>query len=118
MHRPDARGRRSCRRRVTGHFTKTCIVGYELERGADTVWWTMAFDPATGVRFGLDKPDVDPDLLFRGKYDAFVDFTRLSKTGQAGPFPLTFSGNPNVYMHISEAFAAASQVATVDTRFS
>ncbi len=89
---------------------------YELSEGADTVWWTMSFDPATGVAFSLAPPGQTGDIVFRGDHKAMLRWMRQSKAGAAvGAMPLQQLGDPGTMTVIGPAFAAAQKVATLDT---
>jgi hypothetical protein len=90
-------------------------LAYELSRDGGTVWWTMDFDPKTGVRFGLTAPEQPADLTFHGGYRAMLAATARTKAGEQVPMPLTTSGDPKVMEVIGAAFAAARSTATIDT---
>jgi len=90
-------------------------LAYELSRDGGTVWWTMDFDPKTGVRFGLVAPEQPADLTFHGGYRAMLDATARSKAGEQVPMPLTTSGDLKVMEVVGAAFAAARGKATIDT---
>jgi hypothetical protein len=90
-------------------------LAYELSRDGGTVWWTMEFDPKTGVRFGLVAPEQPADLTFHGGYRAMLDATARTKAGEQVPMPLTPSGDLKVMEVVGAAFAAARSKATIDT---
>lgn len=89
---------------------------YELSHGAQTVWWTMRFDPAQGVSFHLQAPAHAADILLRGEYRTMMEFMRATKAGEpAGTEPVTLSGEPDGMKIIGAAFQAAGQAATLET---
>lgn len=88
---------------------------YELSHGADTVWWTMRFDPAEGVSFSLEAPAQPGDVVFRGDLRAMLESMRRTKSGDPTPPPVTMHGDPGTMSVIGPAFQAASKVATLDT---
>lgn len=89
---------------------------YELRHGAETVCWTMSFDPFDGVSFALEPPPRTADILFRGEYRAMLDWMRKHKAGlESGPEPVTQSGDPDGMHIIGPAYQAAGRAATLDT---
>jgi len=99
-------------------FDRAYQVAYELDRDGATVWWTMEFDPASGVRFSLQPPRQDDSLvLLKGSYRVVVDVSRRTKAGETIQMPLAASGNLGVFEIVKSAFAAAQKAAAIDTEF-
>lgn len=92
------------------------LVVYELEHGADTVYWTMRFDPESGARFSLAAPERDPDVLFRGDYADTIRVSAAAKAGREVDMPWEMKGDSSVLEIIAEPMAAARGAATIDTR--
>jgi hypothetical protein len=91
-------------------------MAYELNHGAQKIWWTMTFDPARGVSFALQPPSRAADILYRGEYRAMLDWMRNHKAGRSqGPEPVIKSGDPEGTSIIDAAFQAAGRAATFDT---
>lgn len=92
------------------------LLTYELEHGSDTVYWTMHFDPASGVRFSLEPPARQPDVVFRGDYAASIRASVAAKAGRNVDMPWQMDGDPTVFETIAEPFAVARRAATIDTQ--
>lgn len=91
-------------------------MAYELAHGADTVWWTMSFDPAEGVSFSLDRPANPADVLYRAEYRPYLRWMQRLKAGEKDlPEPAVLSGHPDGLDIIGPAFQAAGKAATLDT---
>lgn len=89
---------------------------YELSAGAETVWWTMRFDPVDGVSFNLQPPTQPADVLFRGEHRAVLDTMRRIKAGEKDlQLPLTQLGDPNAFAVIGAAYQAAHAAAAIHT---
>jgi hypothetical protein len=88
---------------------------YELSHGAQTVWWTMRFDPVEGVSFHLEAPTRPADILLRGEYRAMMQWMRSSRAGSKEPEPVIQSGDPEGMNIIGPAYQAAAKVATLST---
>lgn len=91
---------------------------YELADAERTVWWSVAFDPALGVRFSLTPPaSGEPLILYRGDFRAVVKATQRLKQGGDAALPVTTHGDPQVLTIIGPAFAAAGRAATIASEF-
>jgi predicted dienelactone hydrolase len=94
------------------------LVAFKLmddDSGA-THWWQLDFSRSHGVRFGLGEPDRPADLLFVGKYREVVEASLASRGGlpTAMPGRCETVGDVSLRQTITEAFAEARKVATVD----
>ena len=93
-------------------------MSYELADAGGTVWWSVEFNPRSGVRFSLEPPAADePLILYRGDHRAVVKGTQALKQGGGEGLPVTTHGDPDVLRIIGPAFAAAGRAATVDSQF-
>ena len=92
-------------------------VAYKLARDGGTVWWTMSFDPACGVRFSLEAPPAQDTLFLVGEFGAVIEATRRTKAGEFTPPPVQAEGDVSIYGRIMTAFNAAQAAATIDTEF-
>lgn len=93
-------------------------MAYELRDAGRTVWWSVEFNPQTGVRFSLAAPASEsPDILYRGDYRAVVRATQRAKQQGGGELPVTTHGDPGAMAIIAPAFAAAGRAATIASEF-
>lgn len=107
----DAASKAACAR-----LARRWELAYELRDGEGVVWWTMSFDPASGVSFSLQPPPGAADILFRGEHRAMLEWMRRRKAGgEPGPEPVSQSGDPHGMAAIDAAFKAAAQAATLET---
>ena len=99
-------------------FDRRWDIVYELSHGAETVWWTMRFDPVDGVSFLLETPTQPGDVVFHGEYKAVIDSMRRMKAGDKdAQLPLTQSGNADAMAVIAPAYGAAHAAAAIHTEF-
>lgn len=91
---------------------------YELGDGPEgrPVYWSMTFDPDTGVRMGLDKPE-RADLTFVGDWAQMIRASVAQRRGEQHDPGMDVRGDPSVMESVGAVFAAAQQVATIDVTF-
>jgi hypothetical protein len=93
-------------------------MSYELADPAGTVWWSVEFNPGSGVRFSLAPPAAgEPVVLYRGDHRAVVEATRRLKQGESTALPVTTQDDLGVMGIIGPAFAAAGRAATIPSEF-
>lgn len=105
-------------RTACGELDRGYVVGYELHEGPEgrTVYWSMVFDPHTGVVMGLEEPDL-ADVTFVGDWARVVAASAAGRRGEQRDPGVDVRGDPTVLDRVGDAFAAAQRVATVDVTF-
>lgn len=91
---------------------------YELRDGPEgrPVYWSMIFDPDTGVRMGLDKLE-RADITFVGDWVQAIRASAAQRRGEQHDPGMEIQGDPSVTETVSAVFAAAKQVASIDVTF-
>ena len=93
-------------------------VCYELHDGpqGQQVHWSMVFDPALGVRMGLDRLE-HADLTLVGDWVDAIRAAEAQRRGEQHDAGMEMRGNTKVLETVGAAHVAAQQVAVVDIVF-
>lgn len=91
---------------------------YELNDGPEgrPVYWSVVFDPRQGVRMGLDKPE-HADLTFVGDWGDAIRTAVAQRRGERHDPEMDVHGDHDILETVGAAYAAAQQVATIETTF-
>ena len=110
----DAASKAACAK-----LEKPYVVGHRLNDGPEgtTVFWSMIFDPAQGVRFSLEPHDADnpPDSVTVTSYNNMIRMTLDQANMAKYAADMVMEGDADPMAVIGEAFQAGHAAAAVKT---